>query len=63
MTQERIKQEIVITLDNMQTATDAQREYCIGTLSARCGCKALRSVAFERAVAAWDKIRERMPAP
>lgn len=67
MTQEQIKHEIAATLDAMRTASEAQREYTIGALSVllwvQAGGDMLRPVAFERAVAAWDKMREETPKP
>ncbi|HMR01781.1 MAG TPA: hypothetical protein PKA43_00255 [Candidatus Competibacter phosphatis] len=62
MTQEQIKQEIALVMDDMRTAHDWRREYLIGELKAllwvQGGGDVLRPVAFQQAVAAWDEMRE-----
>lgn len=60
MTQEQLKEEIALVLDDMRTAHDWRREYLIGELKALLWVQGevMRPTAFQLACEAWDAMRK-----
>lgn len=67
MNAETVWNEIALTLDMMATAAPDERDYLIGRLSALLwvagGGDLLRTDARQRAVNAWETVRQPGPGP